>query len=99
MPVGSAFIFAKLHKIATFLGTSGKSVRSLAEICKERIFNYFWKIEMWKLYHWRLTGVKCTEIKMWKICTEEIKKNMFKCTEKYAQYKKGLWGWVKIWLK
>lgn len=52
-----------------------------------------------KLYQSRLTGIKCTEIKMWKICTGEIKKNMFKCTEKYAQYKQGLWVWVKICLK
>lgn len=46
-----------------------------------------------------MTRAKCTEIKMWKICTEEIKKNMFKCTEKCAQYKKGFWFWVKFCLK
>lgn len=55
------------------------------------------KIE--KLYQLKMTRAKCTEIKMWKICTGEIKKNMFKCTEKYAQYKQGLWVWVKICLK
>ena len=46
-----------------------------------------------------MTGAKCTEIKMWKICTENYIKNEFKCTEKCAQYKQGLWGWVKICLK
>lgn len=36
---------------------------------------------------------------MWKICTEKIKKNMIKCTEKYVQYNQRVMGWAKNGLK
>ena len=43
-----------------------------------------------------MTGAKCTEIKMWKICTEKMQKSEFKCTEKYGQYKQGFWFGLKF---